>query len=133
MTNIIWINRSIVTSIHHDQIATHGGSYGILNETMLESALARPQNLYAYEKADLFQLASAYGYRLAKNHGFVDGNKRTAFLIMFVFLKINGWHLYVPEPEVVLTMQYLVSGIVSEAELVKWLQVNCASELVNQN
>jgi death on curing protein len=133
MTNIIWINRSIVTSIHHDQIATHGGSYGILNETILESALARPQNLYAYEKIDLLQLASAYGYGLAKNPGFVDANKRTAFLVMFVFLKINGWHLYVPEPEVVLMMQYLVSGIVSEAELVKWLQVNCVSELVNQN
>jgi death on curing protein len=126
MAEIVWINRLMATTIHNDQIAAHGGAYGVLNETMLESALARPQNLYAYERADLFQLAAAYGYGLAKNHGFVDGNKRTAFLVMFVFLKINGWHLFVPEPEVVLMMQNLSAGIVSEADLVEWLRANCA-------
>jgi death on curing protein len=78
------------------QIAAHGGSYGVLNETIIESALAHPQNLYAYEQADLFWLAAAYGYSLAKNHGFVDGNKRTAFLVMFIFLKVNGIHLSSP-------------------------------------
>lgn len=125
MADIIWINLSMATTIHNKQIAAHGGSYGVLNETMIESALARPQNLYAYEQADLFRLAAAYGYSLAKNHGFVDGNKRTAFLVMFIFLKINGLHLSIPEPEVVLMMQNLVAGIVSESELVEWLQSNC--------
>ena len=126
MAEIVWINRLMATTIHDDQIAAHGGAYGVLNEAMLESALARPQNLAAYERANLFQLAAAYGYGLAKNHGFVDGNKRTAFLVMFVFLKVNGQHLSVPEPEVVVMMQNLAAGIVSEAELVKWLQANCS-------
>ncbi len=125
MAEIIWINQLMVITIHDDQIAAHGGSYGILNEALIESALARPQNLYAYHQADLFHLAAAYGYGLAKNHRFVDGNKRTAFLVMFVFLKVNGWHLSTPEPAVVIMMQNLVAGVCSEAELVEWLQANC--------
>ncbi|PSB00531.1 type II toxin-antitoxin system death-on-curing family toxin [Merismopedia glauca] len=122
MADIIWIDRLMTISIHDDQIAAHGGAYGILNQAMLESALARPRNLYVYEEVDLFQLAAAYAYGLAKNHGFVDGNKRTAFLVTFAFLKVNGWHLYVAEPEVVLTMQNLAAGVISETELAQWLR-----------
>jgi death on curing protein len=125
MAEIIWVNLLMAITIHDDQIAAHGGSYGSLNETLIESALARPQNLYAYEGADLFQLAAAYGYGLAKNHGFIDGNKRTAFLVMFVFLKVNGLNLFVPEPEVVLMMQDLVAGVRSESNLAEWLRSNC--------
>ncbi len=124
MADPIWINATAAQFIHDDQIATHGGAYGLLNAGMLESALARPQNLYAYETASLFDLAAAYGFGIAKNHAFIDGNKRTAFLVMFTFLKVNGWHLIVSEPEAVITMQEVASGIVAEARLAEWLQQN---------
>jgi death on curing protein len=91
---------------------------------MLESALGRPQNLYAYEQADLFCLAAAYGYGIARDRAFIDGNKRTAFMVMFTFLQVNGWRLFVPEPEVVVTMQQVADGIVTESLLADWLREN---------
>ncbi len=124
MAELVWINVSMAQFIHDDQIAAHGGSYGILNEGLLESALARPQNLYAYERADLFALAAAYGYGIAKNHAFIDGNKRTAFLVMFTFLKVNGWRLVVPEPEAVMVMQDVAAGVMVEKLLAEWLHQN---------
>ena len=118
-----WITESIVLYIHDDQIATHGGSYGILNTNLLASALARPRNLYGYEEVtSLTRLAASYGYGLVKNHSFVDGNKRTTFQVMFAFLRINGLYLEVPEPEVVITMQQLAQGKISEEELAVWLK-----------
>lgn len=117
-----WIKESIVVYIHDDQIAAHGGSYGVLNANLLASALARPRNLYGYEEVtSLTRLAASYGYGLVKNHSFVDGNKRTAFQVMFAFLRINGLYLDVPEPEVVITMQQLAKGKIGEAELTEWL------------
>ena len=124
----IWISSTIVQFIHDDQIASHGGAYGLLNSGMLESALSRPQNLYAYEQADLFTLAAAYGYGIAKNHAFIDGNKRTAFMVMFTFLQVNDWRLMVPEPEVIITMQQLAAGEISETLLVDWLRENSQSD-----
>lgn len=118
-----WIMESIVVYIHDDQIAQHGGSYGILNANLLASALARPRNLYGYEGVtSLTRLAASYGYGLIKNYSFIDGNKRTAFQVMFAFLKINGLYLDTPEPEVVITMQELAQGTISEEELAVWLQ-----------
>jgi death on curing protein len=124
MDEPIWISKTIAQFIHDDQIASHGGAYGLLNAGMLESALSRPQNLYAYERADLFTLAAAYGYGITKNHAFIDGNKRTAFMVMFTFLQVNGWRLMVPEPEVVVTMQRVAAGEVSEILLADWLREN---------
>jgi death on curing protein len=124
MDEPIWISSTIAQFIHDDQIASHGGAYGLLNSGMLESALSRPQNLYAYERADLFTLAAAYGYGIAKNHAFIDGNKRTAFMVMFTFLQINGWRLVVPEPEVVVTMLQIAAGEISETLLSDWLSQN---------
>ncbi len=124
MADPVWISGTIAQFIHDDQIAAHGGAYGLLNAGMLESALARPQNLYAHEQSDLFSLAAAYGYGIAKNHAFVDGNKRTAFMLIFTFLQVNGWRLVVPEPEVVVTMQQVANGIVSESLLTDWLREN---------
>jgi death on curing protein len=124
MAEPIWISGTIIQFIHDDQIAAHGGAYGLLNAGMLESALGRPQNLYAYEQADLFSLAAAYGYGIAKNHAFIDGNKRTAFMVMFTFLKVNGWQLVLPEPEVVVTMQHVADGIITESLLADWLRQN---------
>jgi death on curing protein len=128
MADPIWINATAAQFIHDDQIATHGGAYGLLNEGMLESALARPQNLYVYESPTLFALAAAYGYGIAKNHAFMDGNKRTAFLVMFAFLKVNGWHLNIPEPEAVITMQQLAAGVLTEIALAEWLQKNSQAD-----
>jgi death-on-curing protein len=113
--------------IHDDQIAAHGGAYGLPNTGMLESALGRPRNLYAHEQADIFALAAAYGYGIAKNHAFVDGNKRTAFMVMFTFLQVNGWQFVVPEPEVVVTMQQVAAGIVTEEWLANWLRANSSA------
>lgn len=128
MAEPVWINSTIAQFIHDDQIATHGGAYGLLNAGMLESALGRPQNLHVYEQADLFALAAAYGYGISKNHAFIDGNKRTAFMVMFTFLQANGWRLVVPEPEVVVTMQQVAAGIVTETLLADWLRENSQAD-----
>ena len=118
-----WITESVVIYIHDDQIAKHGGSYGILNANLLASAGGRPRNLYGYERVtSLTQLTASYGYGLVKNHSFIDGNKRTAFQVMFVFLQINGLHLDAPEPEVVITMQELARGEITQEELAAWLE-----------
>jgi death on curing protein len=124
MAEPTWISATIAQFIHDDQIAAHGGAYGLLNAGMLESALARPQNLYSYKQVDLFSLTAAYGYGIAKNHAFIDGNKRTAFMVMFTFLQVNGWRLIVPEPAVVVTMQQVADGIVTESLLADWLREN---------
>ncbi len=117
-----WITESVVLYIHDDQIAAYGGSYGILNPNLLSSALARPRNLCGYEgETSLPRLAASYGYGLVKNHSFVDGNKRTAFQVMFAFLQINGLYLDAPETEVVVAMQQLAQGQISEKELALWL------------
>ncbi|VEP15890.1 Death-on-curing protein [Hyella patelloides LEGE 07179] len=118
-----WIDESIVIYIHDDQIAQHGGSYGILNRGLLASVLTRSRNLYEYEGENNFsKLAASYGYGLAKNHSFVDGNKRTAFQVMFVFLRINSLYLDAPESEVVVMMQQLAEGEITQENLAKWLE-----------
>ncbi len=118
-----WIEESIVIYIHDDQIAQHGGSYGILNANLLASAIFRPRNLYGYQRVtSLTGLAAFYGYGLVKNHSFVDGNKRTAFQVMFVFLQINRLLLDAPEPEVVITMEQLAQGKINQEQLAVWLE-----------
>jgi death-on-curing protein len=122
MDEYIWITESIAKMIHDDQISEHGGSFGIRDSGLLSSALVRPQNLSAYSGASLIHLAARLAYGIVKNHPFVDGNKRTAFQVMYVFLKVNHKTLEVPEPEVVLTMTNLASGMIQEEDLVTWLE-----------
>ncbi|NER99691.1 MAG: type II toxin-antitoxin system death-on-curing family toxin [Symploca sp. SIO1B1] len=93
MAEPIWITEEMVQVIHDDQISTHGGANGLRDAGLLASGIARARNRYAYEGADMHQLAAAYGYGMVKNHAFVDGNKRTAFQVMYVFLKVNGLEL----------------------------------------
>lgn len=112
----------MANAIHDDQIAVHGGAYGLRDEGLLSSALARPRDRWGYERANLFSLAAAYGYGIAKNHPFVDGNKRTAFQVAYAFLRVTGYALVAPEPEVVLTMQSLAAGELSEEQFAGWLQ-----------
>ncbi|MEO8735026.1 MAG: type II toxin-antitoxin system death-on-curing family toxin, partial [Edaphobacter sp.] len=100
----IWISRIAVDAIHFDQLRQHGGLPGLKDENALESALARPRNKRVYKNADLALLAAAYGYGLATNHGYIDGNKRTAFSVMYTFLGVNGWEIEAPETEIVSLM-----------------------------
>jgi death-on-curing protein len=119
----IWVDRVVVDAVHLDMLRTHGGLRGIRDENALESALARPRHRYAYApKVDLPALAAAYGFGLARNHPYRDGNKRTAFLVMIVFLELNGLDLHVSEAEVVTAMLQLSAGDLSEAALAVWLR-----------
>ena len=121
MDEPIWISRDAAEAIHHEQLRAHGGRWGIRDETLLESALARPQQKWAYESgAVLTDLAAAYGFGIAKNHPFIDGNKRTAFMTLFSFLYANGVHLQASEPEAVTVMLGVASGELGEAELAAW-------------
>lgn len=122
MAEPIWITAAVVQVIHDDQIAAHGGAYGLRDEGLLMSALARARHRHDYEATNLHRLAADYGFGIARNHPFIDGNKRTAFLVMYVFLKVNGWDLNAPEPEVVLMMQALAAGDLLEVQLAQWLE-----------
>ena len=119
-----WLTLPLVVAIHDEQLAIHGGSAGIRDATMLESALDRPRNKWAYEQAELPQLAAAYGFGLAKNHPFVDGNKRTALLAIYTFLGVNEVDFIVPEAEAAAMIQSLAAGEVSEESLARWMRDN---------
>jgi death-on-curing protein len=113
----------MLEAIHDAQLREHGGSPGIRDEGLLESALARPQHKVAYvERVDLATLAAAYAFGLARNHGFFDGNKRTAFMGAYVFLGLNGQDLEAAEPDVVTTMEHVASGRLTEEGLASWIR-----------
>lgn len=123
MTEPLWLDRVLLEVIHTDQIAEHGGSLGIRDEGLLESALARPRNKLAYEPAsDLSALAAAYGYGIAKNHPFVDGNKRTALMATYTFLAINEVELEAPEAEAVTAILGIADSSSPEEDLAQWIR-----------
>ncbi|MGK7919242.1 MAG: type II toxin-antitoxin system death-on-curing family toxin [Trichodesmium sp.] len=124
MKEPIWISETIAKAIHGDQIIQHGGSPGIRDENLLSASLARPRHLFTYGQPNVFELAAAYGYSLAKNHPFIDGNKRTAFAVMATFLLVNNYLLEVPEVEVVTMMEQLASGAENQESLGRWLAEN---------
>ena len=122
----IWLEKPELLAQQRLLIDSYGGSHGVLNEGALESTLARPQNLHAYESVeDVFRLAACYGYGFAKNHCFVDGNKRVALATMDVFLALNGQDLMADEPEVVAIILALCTDDLDEAGLARWLKSNC--------
>lgn len=122
MSQPIWLSEKIVKAIHIDQIRQHGGSEGIRDENLLSASLARPKHLFNYSNPSLWELAAAYGFAITKNHPFIDGNKRTAFMAMYVFLGLNNYDLDVQQSEVVLMMEKLASGEESQESLAVWLQ-----------
>jgi death on curing protein len=125
--DFFWIDERMTRAMHLDQLSQHGGSSGIRDENLLSASLARPKNLLAYgDEPTLFDLAAAYGYGLAKNHPFVDGNKRAAFVVMATFLELNGYSLNVPEMEVVDVMERLAQDLESQESLSQWLAENSA-------
>ncbi len=117
-----WIDLSVVLAIHEQQIAEHGGSLGIRDLGMIESALWRPQNLLLYNDPDIFDLAAAYGYGLAQNHGFIDGNKRTAYVATRLFLILNGYDISASAIEKVVTFEKVGKGEIDQAALASWLR-----------
>ena len=118
-----WLSRAIIEALQADQIREHGGQLGLRDPGLLESALARPQHVWSYnEEADLADLAAEYGFGLAKNHAFLDGNKRIAFVAMNVFLILNGYETEAPEPAVVDTMIRVADGRYSVNDLADWLR-----------
>lgn len=115
----------MLDAIHSDQLRQHGGRPGLKDENVLESALARARHRWAYEPgSDLATLAAAYGYGLATNHGYSDGNKRIAFAAMYTFLGLNGWELEAPEPEVVDLMLAVADHRCTESELAEWIRAH---------
>jgi death-on-curing protein len=122
-----WIDRLVVEAVQIDLIREHGGMPGLRDEDGLESALARPRQRHGYEPAaTLAELAAAYGYGLARNHPFCDGNKRIVFVTMAVFLGLNGFAIEAPELEVVTAMVALASGELDESGLASWLSSRMA-------
>jgi len=118
-----WLAVVHILAIHSDQIQAHGGSLGLRDRGLLESALERPRNRLHYDPdADLPAPAAAYGFGLANDHPFVDGNKRVAFLSMYLFLGLNGFRIEALEEEVVTTTLSLASGDLDESSLAAWLR-----------
>ena len=125
MREPFWLDERMVKAFHEDQICLHGGLPGIRDENMLAASCARPRHLFAYDNtATLFDLAAAYGYAFAKNHTFIDGNKRVAFVSILTFLYLNGFLLKVLEMEAVLVISRLASGEETQESISEWLAKN---------
>lgn len=118
----VWIDREVILAVHDEQLAEHGGRSGIRDVGLLESALARPKQVAAYGTPDRCDLAAAYGFGLAKNHPFVDGNKRTAFVAVELFLELNGATLTAVDADCVLTMLAVAAGDLDEAAFARWIR-----------
>jgi len=123
-----WITSEIVRAIHDRQLSEHGGPAGIRDPGAVESALARPQNLAAYGTPDVADLAAAYAYGIARNHGFVDGNKRTAWVIARVFLADNGCRLKFNPLDAVRITEALAAGKIDEHQLADWFRQHLVSD-----
>ncbi|MFN3543422.1 MAG: type II toxin-antitoxin system death-on-curing family toxin [Thiobacillus sp.] len=118
----VWLDRVVLIAAHDEQLAEHGGAAGFRDEGLFDSALARPKNLAAYESPNVAALAASYAVALAKNHPFIDGNKRTAFVAMELFMLLNGHELNASDAECVLAMLAVASSEWDEAALAAWLR-----------
>jgi death on curing protein len=117
-----WVDKRALLLLHGESLAEHGGGEGIRDEGLLESALARPQNLDLYGQPDFAELAASYGFGLAKNHAFVDGNKRASFLAVGLFLYLNGYRLQASQADATLTVLALAASDITEAEFAAWIR-----------
>ena len=117
-----WLTEQIILAIHEDLISVYGGFSGVRDEPLLAASLACPRHRFSYQpEVSLLELAAAYAFAICKNHPFVDGNKRTAFMAMYVFLGLNSYSFNAPEPEIVLVMESLAAGEIEENALQVWL------------
>lgn len=124
----IWISELLALTIHDRQLSEHGGLSGIRDKSMLELALARARILSVYGSPDAAELAASYGYGIAKNHPFVDGNKRTAFVVCELFLDLNGRELTANDVNCVLIMLEVAAGEISETEFAAWIRQNAKAK-----
>lgn len=125
----VWIAAAVLHAIHDEQLAEHGGLAGLRDANALESAIARPRQLVHYGSPDVADLAAAYGYGIARNHPFLDGNKRTAFVAVELFLMLNGHELSAEDADCILTMLSLAAGELEEAAFSHWIRQNLAGPL----
>ena len=124
MSRWTWVDAGVALAIHDEQLAEHGGAAGVRDPNAFESAMARPVNLAAYSDPDISALAASYAFGLARNHAFVDGNKRTAYVVAEIFLALNGFKLTSSDAEGVLKFVALAAGDLTEDALADWF---CAS------
>jgi death-on-curing protein len=120
----VWVLRETVLTLHEQSLAAFGGAAGIRDQGLLDSALAKPENLFACGKPTIFDLAASYGFGLVKNHPFIDGNKRVGFIVAVVFLELNGHRFKATEAEAAVRTLALAAGEMSEVEYAAWLKAN---------
>jgi len=120
----VWIASSVLYAVHGEQLAEHGGLAGLRDGNALESAIARAQQLAHYGSPDVAELAAAYGFGIARNHPFSDGNKRTAFVAVELFLALNGHELMADDADCVLTVLRLAGGDIEEAAFAQWIRTH---------
>lgn len=125
MNEPVWVLDAAVLIAHEISLANFGGADGIRDAGLLKSALAKPRNLFAYESPTLFEMAASYSYGIIRNHPFVDGNKRTGFLVGATFLELNGWQLSATETEATEAIVSVAAGVSGEKELAAWYQKHC--------
>jgi len=124
MKTPVWVLRETLLTLHEQSLAEFGGAAGIRDEGLLDSALAKPENLFAYGKPTIFDLAASYGFGLVKNHPFIDGNKRAGFITAVTFLELNGYRFQASEAEAAVRTLALAAGELSEKEFAAWLKEN---------
>ncbi len=120
-----WVARGTALELHQNSIAEHGGTHGIRDEGLLDSALGKPENVFAYGNPAIFDLAASYTFGLVKNHPFLDGNKRTAFVTGVLFLELNGYHCHAAEMDAAARTLALAAGEMTEASYAAWLEASC--------
>jgi death on curing protein len=128
MSRWVWIDPTVIEAVHEAQLAEHGGIVGVRDAGLLASALARPENLAAYGAPDVAALAAAYGYGISRNHPYLDGNKRTAFVAVELFLALNHFELVADDPSCVLTMLSVAAGEISEEDFAQWIRDNSVAK-----
>jgi death-on-curing protein len=133
MTDPIWLSSDLIEAVHERQLIEHGGGTGVRDRGMLESALARPQQLHAYgEDVDVVALAASYAFGLSRNHPFVDGNKRTAAVACELFLELNGHQLLAEDSELYPVFMALAAGEMEEEGLLDWLRRHARPNQVSE-
>lgn len=130
MKQWVWLDNAVILAVHDEQLAEHGGISGVRGEGMFLSAMSRAQNLAAYGSPDYAELAAAYGVGLAKNHPFLDGNKRTAFVAMELFLMLNAFDLIANDVNCTLTMLAVASGEMDETSFANWIRENTVKHVL---
>jgi death-on-curing protein len=129
MEEPIWVLKAAVLASHSEQLAEHGGSDGIRDETLLDSALAKPHNVFAYgDDPDIFTLAASYAFGIARNHAFIDGNKRTAAVVSEGFLYLNGWRIVSSKEQKYFAFLHLADGNVSEEKMAVWFREHAVAK-----